>query len=140
MTSTQSVRVAAVLVAAMIAGCAVAADPEEEAVQAATEWLALVDDGDYELSWDRAAAYFRNAVTRESWKQSLDAVRAPLGEVQSRKVGSAQYATSLPGAPDGEYVVIEFNTSFVNKSSAVERVTPMKDPDGTWRVSGCFIR
>ncbi|MGB3565135.1 MAG: DUF4019 domain-containing protein, partial [Thermoanaerobaculia bacterium] len=64
----------------------------------------------------------------------------PLGKVLSRKVKSKQYATSLPGAPDGEYVVIQFETSFENKTTAIETVTPMKDEDGKWRVSGYFIR
>ena len=58
----------------------------------------------------------------------------------SRQVISTKYATSLPGAPDGEYVVIQFKTSFENKASAVETVTPMKDPDGEWRVGGYFIK
>jgi hypothetical protein len=53
---------------------------------------------------------------------------------------SASYQTSLPGAFDGEYVVIQFETSFENKKSAVETVTPMKDKDGRWRVSGYFIK
>jgi hypothetical protein len=53
---------------------------------------------------------------------------------------SAKFARSLPGAPDGEYVVIQFTTSFDGKAVATETVTPMKDPDGHWRVSGYYIR
>jgi hypothetical protein len=48
--------------------------------------------------------------------------------------------TELPGAPDGEYVVFQFDTQFEHKRAAVETVTPMRDPDGSWRVSGYFIR
>jgi predicted SnoaL-like aldol condensation-catalyzing enzyme len=58
----------------------------------------------------------------------------------SRKVKSATYTTSLPGAPDGQYVVIQFNTSFENKKSRVETVTPRMDSDGKWRVSGYYIK
>jgi hypothetical protein len=46
----------------------------------------------------------------------------------------------LPGAPDGQYVVIQFETSFENKHNAVETVTPMLEPNGQWRVSGYYIR
>lgn len=60
--------------------------------------------------------------------------------MQSRKLKSATYTKTLPGAPDGEYVVIQYDSSFVNKKSAVETVTPMLDKDGKWRVSGYFIR
>ena len=60
--------------------------------------------------------------------------------VVKRTLKSKQYATELPGAPDGRYVVIQFETSFANKRSAVETVTPMKQDDGTWRVSGYFVK
>lgn len=113
---------------------------ERDAVEAADAWLALVDRGDYEKSWSQAAALFRNAVTADQWSQQLRAARAPLGGLVSRKVKSKQYAESLPGAPDGKYVVIQYETSFQNKKSAVETVTPMMDSDGTWRVSGYFIK
>ncbi|MDY6990555.1 MAG: DUF4019 domain-containing protein [Thermodesulfobacteriota bacterium] len=60
--------------------------------------------------------------------------------VISRKVKAKAYKTSLPGAPDGEYVVIQFDTSFEYKEKAVETVTPMMDKDGLWRVSGYYIK
>ena len=32
------------------------------------------------------------------------------------------------------------DTSFQNKKSAVETITPMKENDGKWRVSGYYIK
>jgi hypothetical protein len=123
-----------------VAGRAQEASKEKAAVAAAQKWLSLVDDGQYAQSWKQAATFFRNAVSEEQWEHSLQAVRKPLGKLLSREVKTKAYKTSLPGAPDGEYVVIQFATSFANKKSAVETVTPMRDQDGTWRVSGYFIR
>jgi len=119
-----------------------AAEPEKEkaAVTAAEKWLALTDDGKNGESWKEAAGYFRAAVKQEQWEQSIQAARKPLGKLVSRKVKDTTYKTTLPGAPDGEYVVIRFDTSFENKKSAVETVTPMLDKDGKWRVSGYFIK
>lgn len=113
---------------------------EEQALVAAETWLALVDEGDFAESWESAAALFKNAVTPEQWEQSLNAVRTPLGAVTGRTVKMTQFTTSLPGAPDGEYVVIQLEASFENKASAVETITPMRDPDGVWRVSGYYIK
>lgn len=113
----------------------------EKAAQAAAEaWLALVDAGNYAQSWTDASTLFRRAIDQAGWEKALTGVRTPLGSVVSRSLKSAKYATSLPGAPDGEYVVIQYDTSFTNKRNAVETVTPMKEPDGSWRVSGYFIR
>lgn len=113
---------------------------ERSAVAVAERWLVMVDEGKYRESWEAAAEYFRTAVKQEQWVESLQAVRKPLGKLISRKVKSKSYKTSLPGAPDGEYVVIQFETSFEKKKFAIETVTPMIDKDGKWRVSGYYIK
>ncbi len=115
------------------------ADKEKVAVANAEKWLILVDGGKYGQSWKEAAGYFRTAVKQEQWEQMLQGVRKPLGKLLSRKLKSKSYTTSLPGAPDGEYVVVQFETSFENKKSAIETVSPVKDKDGKWRVSGYYI-
>lgn len=120
--------------------CAQAPEKEKAAVAAAEKWLQLVDQGKYAESWTEAAGFFRNAVPQKQWEQSLTAVRTPLGKLVAREAKSKTYATSLPGAPDGEYVVIQFQTSFENKKSAIETVTPMLEKDGSWRVSGYYIK
>ena len=116
------------------------ADKEKIAVAAAEKWLIVIDGGRYAESWKEAAEYFKGAVKQEQWEQSLLAVRKPLGKLISRKLKNKSYTTSLPGAPDGEYVIIQFDTSFENKKSAIETVTPMMDKDRKWRVSGYFIK
>ncbi len=114
--------------------------PEDLAQKSAQAWLALADAGKYAETWDEAAAFFKSAITKQHWLNAMKSTRAPLGAVRSRKLQSATYAKSLPGAPDGEYVVIQYDTSFENKQSAVETITPMLDKDGKWRVSGYFIK
>ncbi len=114
--------------------------PEDLAQRSAESWLALVDDGKYGESWDQAATIFKGAVTKADWQSKVGAVRGPLGKLVSRKLKSAQYTKTLPGAPDGEYVVLHYDSSFEHKQSAVETVVPMLDKDGQWRVSGYFIK
>ena len=108
--------------------------------KSAEQWLALVDAGNYAESWKTAAGYFQTAVPQDQWEHTIATVREPLGDLVSRKLKSAHYTKSLPGTPDGEYVVLLFDTSFTNKKTAVETVTPMLDADGTWKVSGYYIK
>ena len=129
------------LVATLCAATARADDtPEDLAQRAAESWLKLTDAGDGGASWEQAAKAFKGAVTKEQWTGAIAGVRPPLGKVVSRKVKSRQYMEKLPGAPDGKYVVIQYETVFENKAMAVETITPMLDPDGNWRVSGYFVR
>jgi hypothetical protein len=81
----------------------------------------------------------RAAVTREKWSEVIAAVRTPLGAATSRPLKSAEYKKSIPGAPKGEYVIIQYDTNFANKAGASETVVPMRAADGSWKVSGYFL-
>lgn len=111
---------------------------EEQAEAAARAWLALVDGGNYAGSWEGAAPMFKAAVTKEQWQQALSAVRQPLGGCRSRRRLSRKLVESMPGAPPGPYVVLQFAAEFDHKPDAVETVTPALA--GSWKVSGYFIR
>jgi len=115
-------------------------DAAGDATKAAEAWLKLVDEGRYGESWEGACEYFRGAVPKSQWVQQVRGVRKPLGAVKSRERVSAQPKSSLPGAPDGDYVVIQYRTRFANKKHATETITPMREPDGVYRVSGYYIK
>lgn len=116
------------------------APQEKPVVDAATAWLGLIDAGDYPAAWRQASAFFRRAVTLDKWKQTMAKLRAPLGRLVSRTPATAARFSSLPGVPDGRYVVMTFTTAFANKKAAIETVTFMQDPDGAWRAAGYFIK
>ncbi len=130
------------LTCCLLAGCQQPSNPaaEETALKIAQAWLELVDQGKYDQSWEETADYFKAAVNKEQWRQQMEAFRKPLGDVQLRHNLSRQYRTTLPGAPDGEYVILQFKTSFSQKQSAIETITPMKIANEQWRVSGYFIK
>lgn len=116
------------------------------AVQAATaaaeQWLAEVDRGDLSRSWDHIASASQQMVPKVVWVDSVMKVREPLGQ-PSRKLAGATYTREIPGAPDGEYVIVQYTTHFEKlpkNQIGVETVTPMRDKDGNWRVSGYYIK
>lgn len=115
------------------------ATPTQAAAAAAEAWLPLVDGADYAGSWSRTAASFRGLVTQQQWNDAMRKTRAPYGAVRSRSLLRAHHTTSLPNAPAGEYVVIQYQTEFANKAG-VETVVPMREPDGSWKVSGYYIK
>lgn len=125
-------------------GPLLAADAQDaakrDAQQAAESWLALVDAAKYGESWSSASALFQKAITQEQWRRAAQAAREPLGKLKTRTFKAATYSTSLPGAPNGEYVVVQYQTTFEHRPSAVEKITPMLGPDGRWRVSGYYVK
>jgi len=113
---------------------------DQDPAAAVEAWLAAVDGGRYDQSWETASAYFKSMVSKEQWVSLAAAVRNPLGNLVSRSVNEKQFQSALPGAPDGQYCILSFKTVFGNKASAIETVTTMKDKDGQWRVAGYFIK
>ncbi len=108
-------------------------DKKVVAQNAANKWLQLVDSGNYAQSWDDTGTVLKTNVAKDQWQEVLQRNRGPLGALLSRKLTSAQYTNQLSGAPDGEYVILQYASNFEH-SSVLETVTPMLDKDGTWRV------
>ncbi|RJG22538.1 DUF4019 domain-containing protein [Massilia cavernae] len=107
--------------------------------EAAVAWLDLVDSGQYAESWDHAATSFQYAISKPRWSEKVRALRAPLGPVRARRLKWAKYTETLPDLPSGQYVVLEYETRFDNRVSATEKVTPVQDNNGVWKVSSYAI-
>src|SRR5512142_1527279 len=90
------------MLAAVPARALAAEANEAAALQAAEAWLKLIDAGRYGASWDEAST-------------------------SGRKLASKQVTHELPGAPDGTYVVLVFETRFEHKERGQETVTMMLD-------------
>ena len=129
------------LTALVLLGCQSAGNPEYEkaAVVAADQFVELIDNNQYDQTWDLAADTFKKSGTKEEWLVMLHVVRLPLGKALSRTLKLAEYRTRLPGADPGEYVVVQYETDFENKKEITETITRMLEPDGQWRISGYYL-
>ncbi len=116
------------------------AEPAIAVIQQATDWLHFIDESRYSESWKLTAAVFRAAVPEAYWTQLATSARAPFGAFASREFIAAQSIDQLPATPGGPHLVMQFNTSFAQKKSAIETVTFTRETDGQWRASGYFIR
>lgn len=113
---------------------------DQPAVAAAREFLALVDGGKYQESWQKTAPHFQTLVSQTQWVDQMQNLRKQFGSVQKREVRSARQGTALPDAPVGECYVVQFNTSFQKKESAIETVMMHQSVNGEWRAAQYFVR
>jgi hypothetical protein len=128
----------ACITALMLPASAMAADASEPAAGAAESWLALVDAGKYDQSWNAAAKLFQQRVSAAQWPAAVKSARELLGALVSRTPPDVRLAKSLPGVPDGQYALIHFHAKFANKADALETMTMMMD-GGAWKAAGYFI-
>jgi hypothetical protein len=136
-----AVALCAFFVTMFVAGSSVAQDARTSSAQrAAREWLAIADRGDAQASWNAMAKLFKDAISAQSWGVSLREVRIPLGASTGRTVLSTQFSTKMPKAPDGDYALVIFRSTFAKKVDVRETVTLAHEPDGVWRVVGYMVR
>lgn len=107
---------------------------------AATEWLTHVDAGRYAESWTHAATFFKKAVTQEKWQEAIKQARDRVGTSKTRTISSAVPQSNPPGAPPGEYVIIQYSSVFELQPTAREMVTAVREADGAWRIVGYFVQ
>lgn len=113
---------------------AAASAPDAAVVDAASRFLALLDQSDWQATYQATASQFRRLNTLAVWSDASEQARAPLGAVVSRNFMSQQ---NLPAPPMG-YEVVKFRTRFTHKADAIETVT-LEREDGAWRIVGIII-
>lgn len=136
--------IALAVIVCVVAGCQPPAESnpaaESAGVAAANKWLPLLDEGKDGESWDEAGQWLQQTTPRQMWCDLYATQRRVMGKLVSRAVESKQYATTFPGRPDGEYVMIQYKTVFEKKKAAGEMVVVSLEEDGTWRAAGYLIR
>lgn len=106
---------------------------ESEARSTASQWLAMLDDGDYDEAFEWEAQDFRMSRTQAQFVRFMQARRAPFGKSLGRNFIGAANIHRFVGVPEGNYESILFKTAFENKAETAERVILVKQSAG-WRV------
>ena len=123
-----------------VAGCQSHTAEIKAATQVTDAWLKLIDQGSYGEGWDQTGAPFKQFVPRDQWTKQVEAIRIALGPLVSRTVKHSEYTTHLSGRPEGEYVILQYSTSFKNRNGMVEEITSTKEKDGGWVPLGYYIK
>jgi DNA-binding CsgD family transcriptional regulator len=108
--------------------------PSSEVVDVARQWLALLDQSNWEESYRGTSSSFRALNSLQAWASASESARRPFGAMVSRTFVSEE---NLPAPPHG-YEVVKFRTRFANNAEAVETVSLDRE-DGSWRVVGVTI-
>lgn len=111
---------------------------ESDASRAARGWLALLDAGKWNASWEAAGTVFRTRITAEQWAGKISATRNQFGPVRRRALAGAMKTAELPGAPAGEYEIVKFQTDWAKMPGTTERVVLQREGQA-WKVVGYFI-
>lgn len=116
------------------------AEKAEKAMAASTQFLKLVDTAQYDTSWQEGAGLLKEKITQKEWAEKLTKINSIYGPLVERKHEKSTYTTSAKDSPDGEYIILIYETNFKNKASTTETVIATFEKDNFWRVAGYHIR
>lgn len=114
----------------------VAATPASEAaaVDAARQFLALLDRDDWAACWQSAHQAFKLQNTVEWWADASKKVRSEIGTARSRELATVNFIA----APPNGYWIIAFKANYSKKSSVVETLH-MASENGGWKMTGITV-
>jgi hypothetical protein len=110
------------------------------AQRAADAWLRQVDGAQYGPSWDSAALAFQHAMTRAQWITTIQKAQGQVGPLGARSLQHGQYTTTVPNAPAGEYVVLQYRTESAVAGFVTETVVMVRDGARGWRTVGYTVK
>ncbi len=105
----------------------------QAAQDAAREWLALIDERDFEDGWEDAAPAFRARTDRSDWIQRGTRLVDSIGPASSRTLTDVQHRDSLR-EDTGPAVVLTYRTAIGNRS--FEETLVVVRPEEDWHVAG----
>jgi Protein of unknown function (DUF4019) len=112
---------------------------EQAAQRQALGFLGYLDQGRFAESYAYTGMLIRTQVDQNVFAEKVKKARAETGPLQSRELIDSTYSATVPGAPEGQYVVLHYHSSFANRQDAVETLT-LALAKGYWRVSGYYIK
>lgn len=117
--------------------------PKEKAAAAtaaATLFLQQVDADRFVESWQLTAPATQEKIAQPDWVAQLEKLRALTGPLVQRSENKVVLSTPAEFSPEGDYIVITYDSTFRRKADASEIVTVMQEKDGDWRVAGYYIK
>ncbi len=100
---------------------------DQNLVNLSLEWIKLVDEKRFDQSWELAAPFFKNAVTKADWSKAASMVDTQLGKILKRE--------AIATLVTGDRAEVKFKSDFQNLSGVTETLLLSK-VGGNWLVIG----
>jgi DNA-binding CsgD family transcriptional regulator len=107
---------------------------ETAAIDAARQFLVLLDRDDWTASWQATHQSFKLLNTVEWWAEASRKVRGEFGTIKSRQLATVNFA---PAPPNGHWTVT-FKASYSKKGNVIETLS-LGSEGGGWKVVGITV-
>ena len=110
-----------------------------QAIAIAETFSATIDAQNYQAAYQSGSKFLHLTAPESQWVSETERTREILGSTQQRKLIAVKSISTYPGLPDGEYMLVFFETKMENKAKAAE-VLLMAQIDGAWKVCSYHLK
>jgi hypothetical protein len=137
--------VVAAVAAVFISGCAqkrnIPKDIDGAKLEAiSSAWLSKLDNGWFQQCYDETSQKLKDGLDKNQWLNNMITYRKPLGTADKRQEINMIYEPEIANVGKGDFVIIQYAAIYQQKLAVIEAVTLIKEEDGSWKVSGYWIK
>ena len=111
---------------------------QSEAEAAARSFLSLIDQKQYEKTWELAGPALRSQTSEFTWVNTLKLTRGALSVGSNRQLEGFGFSTKIdPSVPVGEYVLVQFKE--IDGSTTTTEKVVMQKHQSKWLIVGYFV-
>ncbi len=104
---------------------------DQKLVKLSLDWIQLVDEKKFDQSWELAAPFFKNAVTKADWTKAASMVDKQLGKIIKRE--------PIETLVSGDRAEVKFKSDYLNLSGTTETLS-LINANGKWLVIGFMVK
>ena len=137
---TTRIGIGLLLLLILLSGRASADEAREKQLAAtAGSFIALLDSGKAADAWQQLTPLAQTIKSDSHWQRLQQALRSAYGPLEKRTLRGVTLQNRYVMLPDGNYAIVQFDTVFRNKRTAVETVVLALGADDNWRVHDYII-
>lgn len=109
------------------------------ALTTAEDFISVLDQQDYATAYQTSSKLLKLKIPQKTWINEQATAFQLLGQAEKRQLMSVKAREVYPSFPDGNYLIIAYETKTTYKAKAVE-VLLLKEEHHTWQVCRYSIR
>ncbi len=111
----------------------------QKAIEAAEDFARSIDNEEFQEAYLNSASLLQLLHSEEDWIRSIRPTRDLLGQTLERSIKAVKMTSEYFGLPDGNYVLVYFETKMENKKKAAEIVL-MCEENTIWQPCSYSIK
>jgi hypothetical protein len=113
--------------------------PSSTALAKAESFVVILDNRNYGEAYLQSSDLLKLRTPQKEWIEQQKTAFHLLGDVQKRQLMAVKARDIYPGLPDGNYLIVCFETRTAHKARAIE-VVLLREEETDWRVCNYSIR